>query len=73
MEAQGYTIKKYRLHQDNKFTILPANNCCMFAGKANKHTKHCVFLITDKITQDTFTIQHRSAELMWASGNTKAL
>ena len=51
MEAQGYTIEYNILYQDNKSTILLANNGRMSAGKNSKHIKNRFFLITDKVVQ----------------------
>ena len=71
MEVQGYTIENNVLYQDNKSTILLVKNGRMLAGKAIKHIKNRVFLITDKISQKDLIVQHRGTELMWADGNTK--
>ena len=38
----------------------------MLAGKASKHTKNILFLITDNITQDKLTVHHRGTKLMLA-------
>ena len=73
MEAQGYTIENNVLYQDNKSTILLANNGRMSAGKVSRHIKNQFFLITDKIAQDELAVQHRGTELLWADGNTKPL
>ena len=50
-----------------------AKNVCMPAGKASKHTKNRVFLITDKIAQDKLTVQRRGTTLILADGNTNPL
>jgi hypothetical protein len=73
MEAQGYTIENSILYQDNKLTILLANNGRMLAGKNSKHIKNRFFLITDKATQEDLKIQHLGTEEMWADVNTKPL
>ena len=73
MKAQGYTIKNNMLYQDNKSTVLLAKTSCMLAGKTSKHIKNILFLITDTIAHDEFTVHHRGTELIWTDGNTKPL
>ena len=52
MEAQGYTIESNLLYQDNKSTILLAENRRMSAGKNSKHIMNNFFL--DKVAQGVF-------------------
>ena len=73
MEAQGYTIDNNLLYQDNKSTILLAENGRMSAGKASRHIHNRYFLITDKIEKGDVTVEHRGTKEMWANGNTKPL
>ena len=73
MEAQGYAIDNNLLYQDNKSTILLANNWRMSAVKASRHIHHRYFLITNKIQKGDITVEHRGTKEMWAGGNTKHL
>ena len=63
-EAQGYMIDNNLLYQDNKLTILLANNGRMPAGKASRHIHHRFFLITDKIEKGDVSVKHRGTEEM---------
>ena len=58
MEAQGYTINNNLLYQDNKSTILLAENGRMSAGKASRHIHHRFFLMTDKIKKRGVSVEH---------------
>ena len=49
MESEGYTIENSILYQDNKSTILLAENGRMSDGKNSKHIKKRFFLIIDKV------------------------
>ena len=66
MEAQGYTIDSNILYQDNKSTILLANNGRISAGKNSNHIKNRFFLITDKFLQGYLKIRHKVTDDMWA-------
>ena len=59
MEAQGYTIDINILFQDNKSTILLANNGRSLVGKKSKHINNRYFLITDKVQQGNLEIQYK--------------
>ena len=59
MEAQGYTIDINILFQDNKSTILLANNGRILVGKKSKHINNRYFLITDKVQQGNLEIQYK--------------
>ena len=59
MEAQGYTIDINILFQDNKSTILLANNGRSLVGKKSKHINNHYFLITDKVQQGNLEIQYK--------------
>ena len=71
MEAQGYTTENNILYQDNKSTILLANNGKMSAGKNSKHIKNRFFLITNKVAQGDLKIEHKGRDEMWGDVNTK--
>ena len=71
MEAQGYTIERNVLYQDNNSTILLANNGRMSAGKNSRHIKNRFFLKTDKVNQGDLEIRHMGTKSMWADVNTK--
>ena len=71
MVAQGYIIENNILYQDNKSTMLLANNRRMLAGKNIKHIKNRFFLITDKVAQRELEIRHMGTKSMWVDVNTK--
>ena len=71
MEANGYALENNNLYQDNKSTILLANNGRMSAGKNSKHIKNRFFLITDKVAMEDLEIQQKCTDEMWADVNTK--
>ena len=67
----GYTIESNIIYQDNKYTILLANNDRISAGKNSKQIKKHFFLITDKVAQGDLEIRHKGTDDMWAVMNTK--
>ena len=73
MKAQGYEIENNILYQDNKSTILMANNGRMSAGKNSKHIKNSFFLITDKVAPGDIEIHYKGTDEMWADVNTKPM
>ena len=73
MEAHGYTIENNILYQDNKSTILLANNGRMSAGKNSKHIKNRFLLITNKVVQGDLKIEHKGTDEMWGYVNTKPM
>ena len=73
LQAQGHEIKKNVLMQDNKSTILMANNGKFSCSKRTKHIKNRYFMIKDKIGRGEIVIQYCPTEDMWADINTKAL
>ena len=58
IKAQDYTVENNILYQDNKSTILLAENGRMSAGKNSKHIKNRFFLITDKVAQGDLKVEH---------------
>ena len=70
-EAQGYTVKKNELLQDNQSAIKLEEN-----GRADssKHTKHIhiwYFFIKDKIENGVVCIKYCLTTKMWANRLTK--
>eukprot|EP00957_Ditylum_brightwellii_P059386 4508890-Ditylum_brightwellii.AAC.1 len=72
IQAQGFKVKKSILMQDNKLTILIANNTTFLCTKRTKYIKNRYFMITDKIGQSEVIIQCCPTDAMWADINTKA-
>ena len=70
MEAQGYVIENNILYQDNRSTILLANNGRMSADKNSKHTKNMFFLITAKVALGDLETHNKGTDEMWDDMNT---
>ena len=64
IEAQGYTVEHNILYQDNKSTILLANNGRSSSSKRTKHIEHQYFLIKDKIFHGGGEIKHAPTKEM---------
>eukprot|EP00957_Ditylum_brightwellii_P132772 10124469-Ditylum_brightwellii.AAC.1 len=73
IQAQGFKIKNNILMQDNKLTILMANNGRFSCTKHTKHIKNRYFMIKDKIGQGEVIIQYCPTNDMWVNISTKAL
>jgi hypothetical protein len=71
IEAQGYTVEENILYQDNKSTILLANNGRWSSGKRTKHIRSRYFYIKDKVESGEVSIQHRGTKEMWSDVLTK--
>jgi hypothetical protein len=71
IEAQGYTVEENILYQDNKSTILLANNGRWSSGKRTKHIKSRYFYIKDKVDSGEVTVEHRGTKEMWSDVLTK--
>eukprot|EP00956_Cyclotella_meneghiniana_P028301 scaffold65295_cov71-Cyclotella_meneghiniana.AAC.14 len=71
IEAQGYTVEQNILYQDNKSTILLANNGRWSAGKRTKHIKSRYFFIKDKVDSGEIEVQHQPTDKMWSDVLTK--
>ena len=71
MEAQGYPIENNIFYQDNKFTILLANNGIIPAVKISKHIRNIFFVITDKFAQGDLKIRDMGTKEIWCDINTK--
>ena len=73
IQAQGYEVTKNILMQDNKSTILMANNGRFSCSKRTKHIKNRYFMIKYKIGKGEVIVQYCPTGDMWADINTKAL
>ena len=71
IEAQGYTVEQNILYQDNKSTILLANNGRWSSSKRTKHIKSRYFFIKDKVDSGEVTVEHRGTKEMWSDILTK--
>jgi hypothetical protein len=71
IEAQGYTVEENILYQDNKSTILLANNGRWSSSKRTKHIKSRYFFVKDKIEKGELKIEHQPTEKMWSDVLTK--
>ena len=49
IEAQGYSVEQNIMYQDNKSTILLANNGRWSSSKRTKHIKSRYFFVKDKV------------------------
>ena len=58
IQYQGYEVTKNILMQDNKSTILLANNSRFSSSKSTNHTKNIYFMIKDKIGKGEIIIQY---------------
>jgi hypothetical protein len=71
IEEQGYTVEQNIVYQDNKSTILLANNGRWSSSKRTKHIKSRYFFIKDKIDQGEVSIEHQPTNMMWSDVLTK--
>ena len=71
IEAQGYTVDQNVLYQDNKSTILLANNGRWSSSKRTRHIKSRYFFIKDKVDSGEVEIAHRPTNEMWSDVLTK--
>ena len=71
IEAQGYTVKQNILYQDNKSTILLANNGRWSSSKRTRHIKSRYFFIKDKVESGEVSVEHRPTNEMWSDTLTK--
>ena len=71
IEAQGYTVTQNVMYQDNKSTILLANNGRWSSSKRTKHIKSRYFFIKDKVDSGEVSIKHRPTNEMWSDVLTK--
>jgi hypothetical protein len=72
IEAQGYTVEQNVMYQDNKSTILLANNGRWSSSKRTKHIKsRYFFIIKDKVQSGDVSIEYRPTDKMWSDVLTK--
>jgi hypothetical protein len=71
IESLGYTVEQVILYQDNKSTILLANNGRWSASKRTKHIKSRYFFIKDKVDSGEVTIEHKPTDEMYSDVLTK--
>ena len=73
MESQGISIKENIIYQDNKSTILLAENGRQSVGKRSRHLNIKYFYITDQLERKEVEIQYCPTDDMVADFNTKPL
>jgi hypothetical protein len=73
LEAQGFTIDKNILYQDNKSTILLENNGKRSSGQRTRAMNIRYFFITDQIAQGNIMIEYCPTDSMVADFLTKPL
>ena len=73
MEHQGIEIKQNIIYQDNKSTILLAENGRHSAGKRSRHLNIKYFYVTDKLERKELTIRYCPTDDMIGDFNTKPL
>ena len=71
MEAQGYSVEQNIMYQDNKSTILLANNGRWSSSKRTKHIKSRYFFIQDKVPSGEVSVKYRPTDRMWSDVLTK--
>ena len=64
IEAQGYTVDKNIMYQDNQSTMRLQVNGRMSSGKKTKHIKPRFFFIADKISQGEVEVKYCSVQKM---------
>ena len=71
IEAQGYSVEQNIMYQDNKSTILLANNGRWSSSRRTKHIKSRYFFIKDKVQSGEVSVKHRATDKMWSDILTK--
>jgi hypothetical protein len=71
IEAQGYSVEQNIMYQDNKSTILLANNGRWSSSKRTKHIKSRYFFVKDKVQSGEVSVEHRPTDRMWSDVLTK--
>jgi hypothetical protein len=71
IESQGYTVEENILYQDNKSTILLANNGRWSSSKRTKHIKSRYFFIKDCIDRGEVRVEYQPTEKMYSDVLTK--
>ena len=73
MEHQGIEVKQNIIYQDNKSTILLAENGRHSAGKRSRHLNIKYFYITDQLERKEVEIEYCPTDEMIGDFNTKPL
>ena len=73
MEAQGYEIKDSIVYQDNKSTILLAENGKASSGRRTRHINIRYFFVKDRVASGEVSIQYCPTKEMVADFFTKPL
>lgn len=73
MEAQGYSIEKNILYQDNKSAILLETNGQRSAGKRSRHLNIRYFFMADQVEKGNVIIEHCPTASMTGDFMTKPL
>lgn len=71
IKAQGYMAEQNIMYQDNKSTILLANNGRWSRSRCTKHIKSRYFFIKDKFQSGEVSVKHRPTDSMWSDMLTK--
>jgi hypothetical protein len=73
LDAQGYGVRDTVVHQDNKSTILLAENGKMSSSKRTRHLHIRYFFVTDLVKAKQISIQYSPTEEMVSDYFTKPL
>jgi hypothetical protein len=73
LEAQGYDISESIVHQDNKSTILLAENGKASSGRRTRHINIRYFFVKDRVASGEVKIEYCPTEDMMADFFTKPL
>jgi hypothetical protein len=73
LEAQGYGVKESVIYQDNKSTILLAENGKASSGRRTRHINIRYFFVKDRIASGEVRIEHCPTKEMVADFFTKPL
>ena len=71
IESLGYSVEHNILFQDNKSTILLAQNGRLSSSAKTRHIKQRYFFVKDKIEQGDLEIEYVPTDKMWSDINTK--
>ena len=73
LESQGYEVKESIVYQDNKSTILLAENGKASSSRRTRHINIRYFFVKDRVASGEVTIQYCPTEKMMADYFTKPL
>ena len=73
LDAQGYDVEDSVVHQDNKSTILLAENGRMSSSKRTRHLNIRYFFVTDCIKAKELSIKYCPTKEMVADYFTKSV